>query len=93
MLGARALDLFSLEKRWLQGDIIAAWQHQWGGHQEDDQALHSDVGKMRDTRHKFECETLTRVSEKAFSPRGKSDIGAGYPDNLCSLPPGKFSRD
>ena len=32
------------------------------------------------------------VSGKTFSPWGQSDIGAGYPENLCSLPPGKFSR-
>lgn len=42
VLGAGALHLFSLERRWLQVDIVAACQHQQGGYKEDDQALHND---------------------------------------------------
>lgn len=56
-------------------DIIAACQHWQGGHQEDDQALDSDAGEMRDTGHKFEHKRLTRISGKTFSPRGQSYIG------------------
>lgn len=90
MLGAGALHLFSLEKRWLQVDVIAACQHQQGGHREDD--LHSDGGEMRDTGPKSEHERFNWLSGRTFSPRGQSDVGAGYSDNLCSLSPGKFSR-
>lgn len=54
MLGSAAPDLFSLEKRRLHVDIAAACQHQQRGLQEDDQALQSDAGEMRDTGHKFE---------------------------------------
>lgn len=41
---------FSLENGWLQAELIAACQNLWGGHQEDDQALHSDAW-WKDKRH------------------------------------------
>ena len=75
--------LLSLEKWWLQGDLLAAAQHLMGGKWEDGARLFTEVHgeRIRDSIHKLKQGRLQLDVGKKISPWEKSSSRAGCPEN------------
>jgi len=65
------LGLFSLEKRRLQGDLIAAFQRLKGGYKKDEDKLFSRARSNRTRGNNFKLKKIhTRYMEEIFYSEG-----------------------